>query len=175
MKNKTIIIAGGTGFIGQEMIKYFSKENKVIVLTRQLIDSKNNRNHYNSLKGYDLQNVSFIKWDAKTIGEWVTALEESDLLINLAGKTVNCRYNEKNKQEILNSRVDAVKVLGAAIRQCSAPPECWINASSATIYRHALDGPQDEYTSEFHEGFSVNVCQQWEKVFMNKPYLQRVR
>lgn len=168
MKNKTIVIAGGTGFIGQEMIKHFGKDNKIIVLTRQKKETKNNRNQYNSLTQDDLQQVDFIKWDGRTIGKWAIALEGSDLVINLAGKTVNCRYTEKNKKEILDSRVDAVNLIGAAIRQCTKPPACWINASSATIYRHALDRPQDEYTGEFHEGFSVHVCRRWEESLFNQ-------
>jgi uncharacterized protein len=165
MKDKKIIIAGGTGFIGQELIKYFGKQNTLIILTRKLPGASNNRNAYDSLAADDLQRTSYVKWDGKNIGDWATALNNADLLINLAGKTVNCRYTEKNKKEILDSRVDAVKVLGQAIRQCTAPPSLWINASSATIYRHAMDQPQDEYSTEFHDGFSVNVCRQWEKSF----------
>lgn len=169
MKNKKIILAGGTGFMGQEMIKYFGKENDIVVLTRQLPDTDNNRNHYTSLTENDLLRVRFVKWDGKTTGAWAAELNNTDLLINLAGKTVNCRYNQKNKEEILNSRTDAVKAIGTAIQQCTDPPKLWINASSATIYRHAMDKPQDEYTGEFHEGFSVNVCQQWEKTFYEQP------
>ncbi|HEX2627818.1 MAG TPA: NAD-dependent epimerase/dehydratase family protein, partial [Chitinophagaceae bacterium] len=152
MKNKKIIIAGGTGFIGQEMIKYFGKENSIVILTRQLPDARNNRNAYDSLTEKDLQHVRYIKWDGKTLDAWSKALDNADLLINLAGKTVNCRYTEKNKKEILDSRVNAVKVLGEAIRQCTVAPAVWINASSATIYRHAMDHAQDEYSTEFHDG-----------------------
>ncbi|MBL7730670.1 MAG: TIGR01777 family oxidoreductase [Chitinophagaceae bacterium] len=169
MKNNKIIIAGGTGFIGQEMIKYFGRENTIVVLTRQAKDTANNRNHYDSLAGTDLSNVRFVKWDGKTQGTWCAELEQADLIINLAGKTVNCRYNEKNRNEILQSRLDAVKAIGTAIQQSKQAPALWINASSATIYRHATDRPQDEYTGEFHPGFSVNVCQQWEKTFFEQP------
>lgn len=168
MKNKKIIIAGGTGFIGQEMIKYWGKENQMVILTRQLPDARNNRNKYNSLSNEDLQNVRFVKWDGKNVEDWVKEINGADLIINLAGKTVNCRYTQKNKTEIFDSRINAVKAIGAAIRQCSIPPKCWINASSATIYRHATDRPQDEYTGEFHNGFSVQVCQLWEKTFYDQ-------
>lgn len=176
MKNKTIILAGGTGFIGQEMIRYFGKENRLIVLTRQLKETKNNRNHYDLLTQNDLRQVDFVKWDGKKPGEWSALLEGSDLIINLAGKTVNCRYNEKNKREILDSRVNAVKAIGAAIQQCVNPPKCWINASSATIYRHATDRPQDEYTGEFHDDFSVNVCKAWEESLFEQltPHTRKV-
>lgn len=169
MKNKKIVIAGGTGFIGQEMIKYWGKENQLIILTRQIPGARNNRNKYYSLSNENLMHVKFIKWDGKTTGDWVKEIDAANLVINLAGKTVNCRYNEKNKKEILDSRTDAVKAIGAAIRQVSTAPKCWINASSATIYRHATDRPQDEYNGEFEDGFSVKVCQLWEKIFYDQP------
>lgn len=168
MKDKKIIIAGGTGFIGQEMTKYFGKENKIVILTRNTEHAKNNRNHFNLLVKEDLLNVQFIKWDIKTTGNWAKELENADLIINLAGRTVNCRYNEKNKKEIFDSRMDAVKTIGEAIRQCSCPPKLWINASSATIYRHATDRPQDEYSVEFKNDFSVEVCKLWEKTFFDQ-------
>ena len=168
MKNKKLVLAGGTGFIGQEIIKYFGKENKIIVLTRQLNNAVNNRNHYHSLTEDDLLNVQFAKWDGRTSGEWVKELNGADLLINLAGKSVNCRYNEANKKEIFDSRTNSVKALGAAIKECTTPPRLWINASSATIYRHAADRPQDEYTGEFHNDFSVQVCKLWEKTFYDQ-------
>lgn len=165
MKNKKIILAGGTGFIGQEMTKYFSKENQIIILTRQLKNVQNNRNDYNSLNQGDLKNVQFVKWDGVTQGEWAKELNGADIIINLAGKTVNCRYNDKNKKEIFDSRTDAVIAIGKALNQCSTFPKLWINASSATIYRHAQDKPQDEYTGELGDGFSVEVCKLWEKTF----------
>jgi len=167
MKNKKIILAGGTGFMGQEMTKYFGKENQIIILTRQ-INEKTNRNDYDSLSANDLKNVSYIKWDGKATGEWVNEMNDADLVINLAGKSVNCRYNEKNKKEIFDSRTDAVKAIGEAIKKCDRPPSLWINASSATIYRHAMDSPQDEYSGEFHDDFSVQVCKRWEKIFYDQ-------
>ncbi|HUR64819.1 MAG TPA: TIGR01777 family oxidoreductase [Chitinophagaceae bacterium] len=169
MKDKKIVIAGGSGFIGQEMIRYWGKENSIIVLTRQLPDAKNNRNKYNSLSAEELRNTSFVKWDGRTAGDWVAQINAADLIINLAGKSVNCRYNKKNKKEILDSRVNAVKAIGEAIRRCTAPPELWINAGSATVYRHAPDKPQDEYSTEFQDGFSERVCHVWEETFFGQP------
>lgn len=165
MKNKKIILAGGTGFIGQEMAKYFSKENQIVVLSRQLQNAQNNRHHYTSLNQHDIQSIQFVKWDGKTSGEWIKELNGADLVINLAGKTVNCRYTQKNKKEIFDSRTDSVRAIGAAINQCTTPPKLWINASSATIYRHAEDRPQDEYSGKHGDGFSVQVCKLWEKTF----------
>jgi len=172
MKNKKIILAGGTGFIGQEMTKYFGKKNNIVILTRQVKNEKTNRNDYNSLSEDDLKNVRYVKWDGKTSGDWITELNDADLIVNLAGKSVNCRYNEKNKNEIFDSRTDAVKAIGEAIGKCNRPPSLWINASSATIYRHAEDRPQDESTGEFHDDFSVQVCKRWEKVFYDQATSQ---
>lgn len=166
--DKKIIIAGGSGFIGEEMIRYFGKKNDIIILTRQLPDAHNNRNKYYSLTTEDLNRVSYVKWDGINTGEWAANLNGADLLINLAGKSVNCRYTQKNKKEILESRTKAVAALGNAIRQCTLPPALWINASSATIYRHAVDKPQDEYTGEYHNDFSVQVCKAWENAFYDE-------
>lgn len=165
MKDKKIVIAGGSGFIGQELVRYFGKENKIVILSRQIEGAANNRNHYNSLSEADLINTRYVKWDGVSCGDWVAELEGASLLINLAGKTVNSRYTEKNKKEILNSRINATRVLGEAIQQCTHPPYLWINSSSATIYRNAADGPQDDYTTEFENDFSVQVCLAWEKAF----------
>ena len=168
MENKKIIIAGGTGFIGEEMTKYFGKENNIVILTRKMENTKNNRNRYNLPGKEDLLNVQLIKWDGKTTGEWTKEFEDADLIINLAGRTVNCRYNKKNKKEIIESRTDAVKAIGEAIRQCTSPPKLWVNAASATIYRQAIDKPRDEYDNEFGDDFSVQVCKLWEKTFFDQ-------
>ena len=176
MNNKKIIIAGGTGFIGEELSKYFGKENDIIILSRKINHTKTNRNNYSVISKDDLQYIQYLQWDGKTIGEWGKSFEDADIIINLAGKTVNCRYNEKNKQEIFDSRTNATKIIGEAIRNCTIPPKLWINASSATIYRHAEDRPQDEYTGEFLNDFSVQVCQLWEKTFYEQrtPFTRKI-
>ncbi|RYY60904.1 MAG: TIGR01777 family protein [Chitinophagaceae bacterium] len=165
MHNRKIIIAGGTGFIGQELIKFFGNGNDLVILGRQAKNQANNRNHYSDLAADDLLRTRYVQWDGKTAGAWAAELERADLLVNLAGKSVNCRYTEANKQEIMDSRVNANHALGAAIRLCKKPPALWINSSSATIYRHATDHAQDEFTGETGEGFSVDVCKQWEASF----------
>jgi uncharacterized protein (TIGR01777 family) len=90
------------------------------------------------------------------------ALNGADLLVNLAGRSVNCRYNAANKAQILGSRVATTAELGQAVGRCSAPPATWLNASTGTIYRHAEDAPQSEQEGELGEGFSVDVAKAWE-------------
>lgn len=158
-----IIIAGGSGFIGQTLCKHFrDKGNQVVTLTRH--------------PQAPVNGVLQVTWDGKNLGNWVGQLEKSDILINLTGKSVNCRYNEPNKRDILLSRLHATQVLGEALALLAHPPRLWINAASATIYRHAQDYPQDEYTGELGTGFSVQVCQQWEQSFFtqNTPGIRKI-
>ncbi len=143
--NKKIIIAGGTGFTGKYLTqKFIDLGYEVIIISRQ-------PNHIN--------------WNNSTA--IITALENAEMLINLAGKSVDCRYNEKNKKEIFDSRINTTKILGEAILQCKNPPPLWINSSTATIYRHAQDRPMTESTGEIGSGFSVNVATNWEKSFFD--------
>jgi uncharacterized protein len=168
MKDKKIILAGGTGFMGQALTRYFGKQNNIIVLTRQQVHAQNNRHHLNTLSKNDLINTKFVPWDGKTTGAWVDELEGSDFIVNLAGRSVNCRYTARNKKEILESRIFSVETIGKAILQCKQPPLLWINASSATIYRDAMDKPQDESSKDFRNDFSAAVCQHWEKSFFDQ-------
>jgi uncharacterized protein (TIGR01777 family) len=143
--NKKIVIAGGTGFIGKYLAGQFqSLGYEVVIISRR----ENN-----------------VRWE-NTAGI-IAALENSEMLINLAGKSVDCRYNQKNKDEILRSRTETTKILGQAILKCSNPPPLWVNSSTATIYRHAEDRPMTEATGEIGKGFSVNVATNWEKVFFS--------
>lgn len=176
MKNKKIVVAGGTGFIGRELTKYFSPENEVVILTRKIKNTKNNSFKNFSLRNTTSQNVKLIEWNGKDIDSWSKEIDGCDLVINLAGKSVNCRYTEKNKKEIFESRTNSTNAIGEAIRQATIPPKLWINAASATIYRHATDKPQDEYTGEVENDFSVQVCKLWEKTFFEKrtPFTRKV-
>lgn len=153
MKHKRIVIAGGAGFVGKGLVEEWGANNFIVVLTRQrpapLADG----------------NTRYISWDGATQGDWAKELEGADLLVNLCGQSVNCRYTPENKSRIFDSRTNSTQALGDAVRKCSHPPKLWINAASATIYRHAEDRPMDEYTGEFHSDFSVQVCQRWESVF----------
>ncbi|WP_010530885.1 TIGR01777 family oxidoreductase [Lentibacillus jeotgali] len=140
-----VVIAGGTGFIG----RYFE-------------------NRFHNL-GYEVRIISrqppHVNWnDTASI---VETLEGAELLINLAGKSVNCRYNEANKQDIRNSRIRTTKILGESIMACKFPPSIWMNSSTATIYRHSEDRPMTEENGEIGSGFSVDVAVNWEKAFFD--------
>lgn len=149
---RKIVIAGGTGFLGNCLIDHYSgTDTQLFILTRG--------------KAFVRGNTHYINWDGKTKGAWIEVLEHADVLINLNGKSVDCRYTKQNKQLIYSSRLDATAILGKAIQSSQHPPKLWINAASATIYRHSLDKEMDEYSGEIGSGFSVDVCQQWERTF----------
>lgn len=149
---KRIVIAGGTGYLGQVLTRYFkSKVSEIVILSRGAHQS--------------YENVKFIQWDSKNSGEWEACLDGAESLINLTGKSVDCRYNERNKALIYNSRLWSTEALGKAILKCEKPPKVWINASSATIYRHSLDKQMTEKNGDIGNGFSVDVCEQWEAAF----------
>jgi uncharacterized protein len=146
---RKIVIPGGSGYLGRVLTDYLTKQSfQVVILARH------------SASGDGIRHVA---WDGATLGAWANELEGAEAVINLAGRSVNCRYNARNRQQIYDSRLRPTAAIGAAIAQCARPPRIWINASSATIYRHALDRPMDEVTGEFGDGFSVDVCQQWER------------
>lgn len=144
MKRK-ITLAGGTGFIGVYLRNKFETLGyEVKIISRQSVD---------------------IEWrDTPAI---IEALENAEMLINLAGKSVDCRYNEKNRKDIYDSRIDTTKQLGQAIEKCKNPPALWINSSTATIYRHAEDRPMTESEGEIGSGFSVGIATAWEKSFFD--------
>ncbi|MBL0103535.1 MAG: TIGR01777 family protein [Bacteroidetes bacterium] len=163
--NSKLILAGGSGQIGRALLKYLKDDyDEIVVLTRG--------------KEYKAENCLFVRWDGKTKGEWFTHLENADVLINLTGKNVNCRYTEKNKKEIFDSRTNSIEILAAACRDCINPPKLWIQSASATLYRHALDRPMDEFDHEVGSGFSVDVCKKWEGTFWEQtkdfPQMRKV-
>ena len=170
MNNKHIVIAGGSGFTGQAMAAHWAQHNKVTILTRNVSGGPDNTFGEKSMAA----GVNMLHWDGKTTGDWVQQTDGCDLLINLAGRTVNCRYTEANKAEIMNSRRDATRVLGEAMAMMKHPPELFVSGASATIYRHAEDRAQDEYTGEIANDFSVQVCKAWEAA-ANKINVQGTR
>lgn len=158
-KHLRIVIPGGSGQIGRLLARHFhAQEHAVTVLSRHPQPAP----------------WKVIAWDAETIGPWTEALEGSDVCINLAGRSVNCRYTPANRAAILGSRVRSTAILQQSIASLANPPRVWLNASTATIYRHALDRPMDEATGELGGdepgapkswNFSVRVAQDWEAAF----------
>src|SRR5258708_20118977 len=156
MKNRKIIITGGTGFIGQDVAGRWGKDNQVIVLRRQSAKTQNNSYNHKLLTAEDGYHITYWHWDGRFVEKhWAGEIEGADLVLNLAGRSVNCRYTPQNKQEILDSRTDATRAIGQAIREATVPPKLWINAASATIYRHAHDRPQADNTGEKGKDFSA--------------------
>jgi uncharacterized protein len=154
-----IVIPGGSGQVGRVLARYFSERgHHVIVLTR----------------GPHTAEWQTVHWDAQTPGLWTQYLEDADVCINLAGRSVNCRYTPDNRIEIYNSRIVSTQLLGEVIGSLANPPRLWLNASTATIYRHALDRPMDERHGELggnEKGapdtwnFSIRVAKDWETTF----------
>lgn len=152
MKLKKIVLAGGTGFLGQIIIERFKgKTEEIVVLSRS---SKTQQD-----------NVRTVVWDAKNAGDWTKELSGTDVLINLTGKSINCRHNEANKKELLSSRIDATEILGKAIEACEQAPKLWINASAAALYI-AGSKPNTENDSRFGNGFLEEMCIRWEESFL---------
>ncbi|HZV70368.1 MAG TPA: TIGR01777 family oxidoreductase [Saprospiraceae bacterium] len=154
-----IVLVAGTGFLGKALENYFrEKHYEVIILTRNPSES----NH--------------IKWDGKNPGNWKSALDGSDVLINLAGKSVDCRYTEKNKKEILDSRINSTAVLQKAMMHVKQPPRLWLNSSSATIYIHTETSDMTEKNGLIGNDFSMNVCKAWENEFFKDtvPSIRKV-
>lgn len=149
---KRIVIAGANGFLGQYLSRHFLRLGwEVVGLVRP----------GRAVAG----GCRRIEWDGRILADWVGELDGAEVLVNLAGRSVNCRYHAANRAKILESRVASTRILGDAIALATRPPALWINASTATIYRHAEDGPQDEVQGEFGSGFSVEVAMAWEKAF----------
>jgi len=150
--NPVIIIFGANGFLGRYLCRHFARNGKEVVAIGR------------SRKGWSGDGM-FLEWDGKNLGPWALALEGAEAVINLTGRSVNCRYTAKNREEIIDSRVDATRVIGEAMRLCKTPPKTWLNASTATWYRHAEDKPQNDWLGEPGEGFSCEVAQAWEDAF----------
>jgi uncharacterized protein (TIGR01777 family) len=158
-----IVIPGGSGQVGQILARHFhAKNHNVTVLSRNPFQAP----------------WRVIPWDGLTRGPWVAHLENADVCINLTGRSVNCRYNRANRRAILDSRVLSTQLLNQVIAGLDHPPTVWLNASTATIYRHSLDRPMDEATGEFggYEpgapdtwNFSIDVAKAWEEAFFSTP------
>lgn len=151
-----IVIPGGSGQVGSVLARAFRADgHEVSVISRNPQASG-----------------QATVWDGKTMGAWCDDIDGADVVINLAGYTVNCRYHKKNRARIMDSRVDSTRIVGEAIRRAAKPPRIWLQASTATIYAHRFDAPNDEASGLLggHESnapaawkFSIDVARSWEQ------------
>jgi NAD dependent epimerase/dehydratase family enzyme len=132
---KRIILAGGSGFLGRALAAHFRNAGwEVVILTR-------------SPKQLD-GSIREVAWDTRTLGDWARELDGATAVVNLTGRSVDCRYNAKNRKDILESRVFSTRVVGEAIAKCKEPPRVWLNSSTATVYKHTFDRDMDESSRE---------------------------
>jgi uncharacterized protein (TIGR01777 family) len=154
MKRK-IILAGGSGFLGRSLTPVLlAHDYHVVVLGR-------GESHHEG-------DVEHLQWNGQTQGAWAHALEGAHAVVNLTGRTVNCRHTPANRREILDSRIDSVRVLGDAIARCQTPPQAFVQAASLAIYGDAGERWRDE-DAPHGSDFSAQVCEQWEKAFSEVP------
>ncbi|BEL06413.1 TIGR01777 family oxidoreductase [Actinoplanes sichuanensis] len=156
-----VVIPGGTGQVGTILDRALTAEgHHVVVLTRA---PKGDRQVY---------------WDGTTLGDWATQIDGSDVVINLAGRSVSCRYTRENLDAMMNSRVDSAQVVGKAIAAANRPPGVWLQMSTATIYAHRFDAPNDEHDGVIggsepdvpdYWGFSVRIAKNWEAAQFRVP------
>jgi uncharacterized protein len=156
-----IVIPGGSGQVGRVLARHFHSQGHVVtVLSRQPRPAP----------------WRVVAWDGLTLGAWITDLAQGDVCINLAGRSVNCRYNATNRRVIYESRIQSTRLLNQALASLNQAPSLWINASTATIYRHALDRPMNEADGELGGNepgapdtwnFSIDVAKRWEEAFFS--------
>lgn len=158
MPENKLILAGGTGFLGAALARHFTALGwEVLVLTRHP------------------SRTGEVAWDGETHGEWARELEGAHAIVNLCGRSVDCRYTPANRRIIMDSRIKPTRAIGQAIAQCAKPPPVWLNCSSATIYRHTFSGAHDETSTDFtptaavYDEFSLDVIHAWESAFNTVP------
>ncbi|WEV29001.1 TIGR01777 family oxidoreductase [Streptomyces sp. 71268] len=150
-----IVIPGGTGQVGTILDRALTAAgHEVVVLTRRPVRERQ------------------VRWDGRTLGPWAEAIDGSDVVVNLAGRSVSCRYTAANLRAMMDSRVDSARVVGKAIASASRPPRVWLQMSTATIYAHRFDAPNDEATGALggteprvpgYWAYSVDIARNWEQ------------
>jgi uncharacterized protein (TIGR01777 family) len=155
-RSRKIVMAGGSGFLGGVLSVYFADRGaEVVILTRSPGNTNPHRRE--------------IAWDAMTLGAWAKELDGAEAVINLTGRTASLRYGAGKRREIIESRVNSTRVIGEAIANCAQPPLVWLNASTATIYKHTFGPAHDENgeivaTAAAKDDFSIEVALAWERM-----------
>lgn len=162
MATRQVVLAGGSGFLGQALADHLCRGGyEVVVLTRSPRSGTGP--------------VQQVEWDGRTVGKWREYLEGAKAVVNLAGRSVNCRYTPENRREIVDSRVQSVAAINRAIAACTVPPTVVVQAGSLAIYGDPGDHLCDE-SAPPGEGFSADTCLLWEKAFnsLETPRTRRV-
>jgi uncharacterized protein len=164
-----IIIAGGSGQVGTILARAFYRDNHhVVVLSRKPAAVP----------------WTTLPWDGRSLGPWMNELENADVVVNLAGRSVNCRYHAQNRREIMGSRVESTRIIREALAKAGRPPKVWLQASTATIYEHRFDAPNDEFTGILGGSepdapdtwrFSIDVAKAWEEAAQEPSPLPHTR
>src|SRR5689334_19013808 len=159
-----IVIPGGSGQVGTVLSRALLAEgHEVVILSRA---------GSRGAAGASGRRPRILPWDGRTLGDWTREIDGADVVINLAGRSVNCRYHARNRREMMNSRLDSTRAVGEAIARAERPPRVWLQASTATIYAHRYDAANDE-ASGIIDGrepdapetwrFSIDVASSWER------------
>ncbi len=158
---RKLVVPGGSGFLGRIIAAWFAQRGwSVVILSRSAPPQR-----------ATIGDVRTIAWDGRTPGDWSQEINGADVVLNLAGRSVNCRYTRANRRAMMNSRVESTRVLGQVIAACENPPRVWLNSSTATIYRHSYDKDMDEATGvigatrEAKDAFSIEIATAWEREF----------
>lgn len=170
-ETRRLVLAGGSGFLGTLLAGHFIRAGwTVVVLTRQAPTRLKVR-----------PRLHYLEWDGQHPGPWQESLEGATALINLAGKSVNCRYTRKNRERLTTSRLEPTRLLGQVLAGLNDPPKIWINASTATLYQHTYGKPWDENGEigahpEAKDAFSIELAQAWEAAFheVNPPGIRKI-
>lgn len=151
-----IVIPGGTGQVGRVLAKALRAHgHDIVVLSRSARPG-----------------AGIVRWDGRHQGDWGREIDGADAVINLAGRSVNCRYNKTNLQQMIDSRVDSTRAVGIAIQNSAGPPRVWLQMSTATIYSHRFDADNDEINGQIggeepdapsYWRFSIDIAQAWER------------
>jgi len=151
IEEQRVVLVGGSGFLGRALAANLLASGYAVTIVSRSDPHIGPR-------------IRYVPWDGRHLGEWQQQLDGAQAVVNLAGRSVNCRYTPENRREILDSRLDSVRVIGEAIATCDRPPDAWVQASSLAIYGDAGARVCDE-DAPAGSGFPAEVCLNWERAF----------